>query len=776
MTGESPKPSSFFTELKRRRVIRVGIAYAASVFVVLQVADLIFPALEISDAVYRFLVIASLLGFPLTLILAWAFDITPEGVRLTGAEGEDGAIVARVRPWIAYGGSVCAALVIVAIAAFWARPRAATGAVTAGADVIAVLPFETSGPGLEEMGEGLVDLLSRNLDEVGAIRTVEPRTVLSNWRRWAESAESSLDGQLSVGREVAAGSILTGSLVAVGSEVRLSGDLYSVDGARLASASVDGTSEELLALVDSLSLALLREIWRSRAPLPRFNVSAITTGDPEAVRAYLEGNKQYRASRWEDAQRSFQRAISADSTFAAAYYMLVRTTLWLTGGPERDQMIARELEVAQRFADRLPARERTLLHAEVLTHAGDIEQAMDTLRSYLERYPDDPAAMFALADDEFHAGEVVRPVPERIRRFDAVLDRDPSFVPALIHPLELSFAAGDTLLIRRYVTRLEIAAPPETLALRTYQAAAGAFYEADQVDSLLAALDLVLGADSGNDLRWQARMALVAPLTRLAILRPAAQQQAIIDWAMARLSRRDEFAAEHFTIVLLIASGRLEQAFRVLESRDRQQPLDPNRALRYAQLPIQLGYVVPSDYDGQRFPHLSEGRVLEARMLAAIDAGDSDAVGRLVPLARQRQQQLGAPFWGVVASVGEGFMRAWAGEPAEGLTDVEIALQHINRQSQPFWFRWLDWMSTYPETRQRALTLLSRPWIIDPEYDVPRQYVLARAERADGDTAAAIRSFALFVDVLADADTGLSIRARLDSARAALEKGGELAN
>ncbi|HSG82307.1 MAG TPA: hypothetical protein VLC48_08660 [Gemmatimonadota bacterium] len=772
MTDESPRPGSFFAELKRRRVIRVGIAYAAAVFVVLQGADLVFPALEISDAVYRFLVIVSLLGFPVALILAWVFDITPEGVRRTGADGAEGDVVARIRPWIVYGGGVTAVVAIVAVAAFWARPRVAAGEVTAGADVIAVLPFETSGPGLEEMDEGLVDLLSRDLDEVGAIRTVEPRTVLSNWRQRAGSADLDLEGQLAVGRDVEAGSILTGSVVVVGGDVRMSGDLYSVAGTRLASVSVDGSSENLLALVDSLSLALLREIWQSRAPLPRFNVSAITTGDPEAVRAYLEGAKYYRASRWEAALQAFQRAVAADSTFALAHYMQVRTLPWLSGA-ERDRMVERELELSQRYADRLPARERTLLNAEVLVHAGDMEQATDTLRAYLELYPNDPEAMFALADDEFHVEQGARgigrhesPIADRIRRFDAVLDRDPSFVPALIHPLQLSFAVGDTSLIRRYVTRLEIAASADTAALRAYRAAARAYYEPESVDALVDALELVR-PDSGRDLRWQARLALATPLTRLAIMRPAAQQQVILDWAIPRLTRGGEYWISDLTFQLLMASGRVRQALELLHAVYADPPArDPRPS--YALMPVYLGYVGASYVDRTDLAYVPEGSQLDARVLAAITAGDPDAVAQLAVVARNRGQQIGAPVWGSVADACEGFLRAWDGEPTAGLADVEAALEDFNRSMEPYWFRWLDWMSAYPETRPRALALLNRPWMLDPVYDVPRQYLLARTLEALGDTAAAHRAYQLFVDLLAAVDPDLLVNARVDSARAAL--------
>ena len=73
----------FFGELKRRKVYRVAIAYAAAAFVVIEAADLVLPAFESSDSAYRMIVMLALLGFPIALILAWVFELTPSGLRVT---------------------------------------------------------------------------------------------------------------------------------------------------------------------------------------------------------------------------------------------------------------------------------------------------------------------------------------------------------------------------------------------------------------------------------------------------------------------------------------------------------------------------------------------------------------------------------------------------------------------------------------------------------------------------------------------------------------------
>src|SRR5690606_31542015 len=98
----SQRPMDFLSELKRRRVVRVGIGYAAAVFVVLQAADLIFEALDVGPGVFRWLVIGCLAGFPVALILGWLVDVTPDGIRLTASRGEPGRLLARVPRWAVF--------------------------------------------------------------------------------------------------------------------------------------------------------------------------------------------------------------------------------------------------------------------------------------------------------------------------------------------------------------------------------------------------------------------------------------------------------------------------------------------------------------------------------------------------------------------------------------------------------------------------------------------------------------------------------------------------
>ncbi|HEY8106458.1 MAG TPA: serine/threonine-protein kinase, partial [Gemmatimonadales bacterium] len=285
------------------------------------------------------------------------------------------AVQAALPRWIWFA---AAALLIVVGGGSWLAGRSRP-TVRPGAERIAVLPFAVTGGGDQLLGEGMVDLLSTNLNAVGGIRTVDPRAVLFQVKKLGGPLAVDLDGALAVAKTLDAGAVLLGSVVNAGPQVRLSAQLYDRNGAPLGQAAqVNGPGDSVLSLVDSLSIRLVRDIWLSHEPIPSIRVSALTTGSIAAMRDYLAGEQFYRRSQWDSAQAAFTRAVNADSTFALAQYRLAMTYGW-TGGfgqPQADTAIA----IAQRYAGRLPRREQVLLSAYHLFEQRD-DRAADTLEA-----------------------------------------------------------------------------------------------------------------------------------------------------------------------------------------------------------------------------------------------------------------------------------------------------------------------------------------------------------------------------------------------------------
>jgi hypothetical protein len=94
------KPKTFFAELKRRNVYKVAIAYAIVAWLLMQIATQVFPFLEIPNWVIRLVIMLIVLGFPIALVIAWAFELTPEGLKRTESADQLPKIPARNRAWL----------------------------------------------------------------------------------------------------------------------------------------------------------------------------------------------------------------------------------------------------------------------------------------------------------------------------------------------------------------------------------------------------------------------------------------------------------------------------------------------------------------------------------------------------------------------------------------------------------------------------------------------------------------------------------------------------
>lgn len=442
MTSPLERLEARWRALREQPAFQAGLVFAGAAWFVLQVADVLgFPlGLVRSLAVLLLLLFAGLAIFAVARTRAGS----PEPLRR--------------RRWVRVAPVAALALLLLGTAAWWLRPRLVQGAVRPGAEVIAVLPFSTSGQGIDLPGEGLVDLLARDLDGVEGIRVIDPRTALYRWRRSGGDALD-LPAALHVGRDLGAGSVLTGTAVAAGGEVRVSADLIGIDGHELASAEATGSADSVLSLVDRLSTDVLRRIWRAREPWPTFRLSAVTTTSPDALRAYLRGERFFRASQWDSAAAAFESAIQEDSTFALAYMRLGTSYGWteFLGSPH----VTGYADAAWRLAHRLPPRERSLVGANRLHEQGDLA-ALDSLQRFVTLYPDDADGWELLGDAQLHSVEVTgRPLASPRYAFDHAIALDSSAAPAYMHPLDLALMLGDSVTFDRHMEGFARSAAPE---------------------------------------------------------------------------------------------------------------------------------------------------------------------------------------------------------------------------------------------------------------------------------------------------------------------------
>ena len=471
----------------------------------------------------------------------------------------------------------------------WLATRPSAIAVTKEAETIAVLPFNASGPGVDVLGEGMVDLLTTNLQGVGGITAVDPRAVLKRWARLKEGERGGLDQGLALGRALDAGSIVMGSAVSTGGRVRLAADLHAVaTGERLGRAQVDGPADSILPLVDRLSVALLRDVWRSREPLPSLSIASLTTDSIAALRAYLQGERYYRSFTLDSALAAYTRAIEVDSTFALAHLRRALVYGWTGGyGSPASHQAA---EAGFRFADRLPPRSRRLLEAYRAFEAGS-PSAIDSMHAYVGEFPTDPEGWYLYGEALYHLRGLRPTSPDGIiAAFDRVIAGDSTLTAALVHPMEMTLMYRDSARFNRYLDLFARTAPPAHIA-------------AHRVSAQLA------WGPAPTDSALRSALASVPSIGFHAIAAVYRDPEATSDTVLSRFDRLREATpanspARRFAPIVrgfaLVGFGRLREVKQIV---DTVAAVSPGAAMGLLGWPMVLG-IAPRSFGGAKLDSL----------------------------------------------------------------------------------------------------------------------------------------------------------------------------
>jgi TolB-like protein len=333
MTNMDAGPK-LLAELKRRKVFRVAAVYAATGFVVLQAVDLILPALLLPEWTYRMLVLLVLFGFPVALTLAWAFDITPEGVRRTEPQPGEAAPAEAAEPLPALLGRrtalVSGALVVLGIGlgAGWflkpaavAAPESFLPATPAMADKsIAVLPFaDLSESGDQKwFADGLAEEILNHLARLGELRVSARNSSFRFEDRAVDVRE--------ISRQLGVANVVEGSVRRDGDRLRIGVQLVrAADGFHLWSQSYDRHLQDVFAVQADIAENIARALDVVLDEERRGRMLATGTREPAAFLYYLRGRAEYEAAHqlgletndrlWE-ANAWFDRALEIDPDYA----------------------------------------------------------------------------------------------------------------------------------------------------------------------------------------------------------------------------------------------------------------------------------------------------------------------------------------------------------------------------------------------------------------------------------------------------------------------------
>ncbi|HEX8717564.1 MAG TPA: serine/threonine-protein kinase [Gemmatimonadaceae bacterium] len=366
------------------------------------------------------------------------------------------AVVSSPRAMLTRRTLAIAALVVTAavVAGWFALHRPRTAPVL-DANVIAIAPFDVLDPALTLWHEGMVDVLSRNLDGAGPLRTITPTVIV---RQWTGRADRVAAQQL--GENTGARYAVFGTLLRTGTDsVRVSASLLDVgSGQVIADVQRSDRSDRMDRLSDTLTVALIRELGRVKELGP-LQLSSVGTQSLPALKAFLQGEQFLRHSAFDSAVANFNRAIAFDSTFALAYRGVAQALGW-EGSDDPRAQASRVL--AARYNRGLAPRDSILIAADSLWvaitmgGAGQINvdnRLFGMLRDGTKRYPDDPEMWYELGDALFHfGGGSSRPTTpqEILGYFDRAIAVDSAYTPAYIHAVQLGYYLGGTATGRKY--------------------------------------------------------------------------------------------------------------------------------------------------------------------------------------------------------------------------------------------------------------------------------------------------------------------------------------
>ncbi len=318
------KIDNFFNELKRRNVYKVAVAYAVVGWLLVQVATQVFPFFEIPNWAVRLVVLAIVIGFPIALVIAWAFELTPEGLKRTeDVDLEAAAQRPRHRAWIF--------VVIIAGAMslglfFLGRitaPSKQSGANEVSSKSIAVLPFVdlSEGHNQEYFCDGISEEILDALAKVEGLRVVARTSSFSFKGKNADVAE--------IAQKLSVQNVLEGSLRREGNRIRVTAQLINArDGFHIWSDTYEREVQSVFAVQDEITRAIVDALKVTLAVAP----AARPQQNTEAYDLYLQGLYLSNKTDEESLRKSlvlFQRALDVDPNFGRAWTGIAKAWLWL---------------------------------------------------------------------------------------------------------------------------------------------------------------------------------------------------------------------------------------------------------------------------------------------------------------------------------------------------------------------------------------------------------------------------------------------------------------
>src|SRR5437867_1006849 len=314
---------NFFAELKRRNVYKVAIAYGVVAWLLIQVATQVFPFFEIPNWVVRLVVLVIIIGFPIALIVAWAFELTPQGLKRTEVADAMPTRPSARRAWIyvvIIGGALALGLFFLGR---YTGLRRSEGTASA-AKSIAVLPFDnlSRDPDNAYFAEGIQDEILTRLAKIADLKVIS---------RTSTQQYQSKPGNLSeIAKQLGVAHIVEGSVQKSGDAVRVNVQLIeAANDSHLWADTFDRKLTDIFSVESEVAKAIADQLRAKLTGREEQVIAAKSTDNTEAYDAYLRGLaytlKPLTTANALGAQKHLKEAVRLDPKFAHAWALLSYT-------------------------------------------------------------------------------------------------------------------------------------------------------------------------------------------------------------------------------------------------------------------------------------------------------------------------------------------------------------------------------------------------------------------------------------------------------------------
>jgi TolB-like protein len=430
---------SFFTELKRRNVFRMGIAYAVVAWVLLQAIDFVLDIIAAPDWVLQVFVLAAVVGLPVVLIFSWIFEITPDGIKLESKIAPGESVTPNTgrkldRTIITF---LALAVVLLLGERFLSQdsdvvvstpaPNTAVEQTSAEAEAaddnarsVAILPFVnmSSDPEQEYFSDGLSEELLNRLAQNNQLR-VAART--SSFQFKGQNLDIG-----EIGRQLKVSNILEGSVRKAGNRLRITAQLIQVDsGFHLWSETYEREMDDVFAIQDDIALAITSALEAELGATPTASETHLTD-NMEAYQAYLKGRYLLNKRGPENllkAHEQFEKATRLDPNFSKAWSGMA-FNYCLLPAYSADITTQQAWKIVRAAADKALELDPENAEAYVALGRSDIESDLQTIHDFYEKAyelaPKNPDVVNLYGDFMQFIGDFR--AAERVEREAVVLD------------------------------------------------------------------------------------------------------------------------------------------------------------------------------------------------------------------------------------------------------------------------------------------------------------------------------------------------------------------